>query len=159
MLNENEIKASDIILRLSNINGVSKTQIWHAGKESGITDIDIIHAAAHLEKYDFITSYKRVNEPMYKLNTKGLEFARSGKSYVEYLSELKKEEQNKRIKDELDFKLKSFQLEDLVFRLKTIEDMQERQKKFWGKQNLSLLIAIGAFLLSILNFIKDILLP
>lgn len=44
-------------------------------------------------------------------------------------------------KEEQDRKHKNLQIEDLEFRLKTVEDMQERQKRFWAKQNISLFIS------------------
>ncbi len=166
MLTENEIKAADAILNYATMDGVSKTNIWNFNKKNGITEIDIIHAAAHLDEHRFITIFKRVNEPMYKLESKGLTFARSGKSYVDHLKEETERIAKQGEKDNLDWQHKLKQIEELEIKLKTLEIMQIKQQEFWEsginrdyRQKWqfiwTFMIAAAGFLLSIFNFVRN----
>lgn len=65
----------------------------------------------------------------------------AGKGYADFLQEKTEKEAKQLEKEEQDRKHKNLQIEDLEFRLKTVEDMQERQKRFWAKQNISLFIS------------------
>ncbi len=83
------------------------------------------------------------------------------------ITEKETRQHEKEIREEYKSEL---QIQDLKFRMETIEEMQKQQKVFWesgirrdNRQRwqfwLTLILAAGGFLLGIINFVKDIILP
>ncbi len=84
------------------------------------------------------------------LTPKGEQFQKSGKSYADYLKE-------KQSKAERDDRHKDLQILDLETKLNL---MNAEQLKFWHRQRwqfwLTIMVAGAAFILSIINFIKSL---
>ncbi len=102
----------------------------------------------------------KFNSGMIFLTPKGEQFQKSGKSYADYLDE-------KRKKAERDELHKDLQIKDLEIKLKSVEEMQERQKVFWesgiARDNrqkwqfwITWFLSGAAFLMGIFNLIKDL---
>ncbi len=145
-MTEDEIKTANWIIRTFSMNA----------KGMGGGPKDTIRIAKYLVDEDLI----KFNSGMIFLTPKGEQFQKSGKSYADYLDE-------KRKKAERDELHKDLQIKDLEIKLKSVEEMQERQKVFWesgiARDNrqkwqfwITWFLSGAAFLMGIFNLIKDL---
>lgn len=179
-MTEDDIKMMDTIIHLCTIYGISLLELNRATL-GGRLDLSrelydqnkldiIIHAAEFLRIDGFIEIYKEHGQDMYKLTDKGLTYKRDGKYYSDYLKEQQEKEAKQTEKDERDEKTKDAQLQKLEAELAVLKDMQNEQRIFWksgidrdNRQRwqfwLTLFLAAGGFIMGIINFVKDIILP
>lgn len=134
-----------------------------------VTPNDLNIASLYLEKYGFAKLSELGVNKMYKLTSDGYDFARSGKSFSEFLKQENDKKSKQLEKEELDWKHKSLQIEELTFRIKNLEEMQARQITFWEsgvrrdeRQKwqywLTTMVAGGAFIIAVLSLLSNILL-
>jgi hypothetical protein len=135
-MTEEEIKIADWIIRRYNMNPTGFGELHPSNRR----------IAKYLVDEGFIT----LSSGMIALTPKGEQFQKSGKSYGEYLNE-------KKVKAERDDRHKDLQIQDLETKLKV---MNAEQLKFWHRQRwqfwLTFMVASAAFILSIINFIKSL---
>jgi len=145
-MTEEEIKVADWIIR--------KFNMYARGSGDGPPGVRRI--AEYLAAEGLIT----FKLGMIALTPKGEQFQKTGKSYADYLEE-------KRKKAERDDRHKDLQIQDLEIKLKSVEEMQERQKVFWesgiARDNrqkwqfwITWFLSGAAFLMGIFNLIKDL---
>ncbi|MEZ4942582.1 MAG: hypothetical protein R3D58_17035 [Saprospiraceae bacterium] len=146
------------------------SRIFGKTLESGLDTDDITFAADFLKEHDLIDIRETKTQVDYLLSKKGARLKQAGKTLSDYLNEIDEQEAKQQEKERREDYKSDLQIQDLEFRMKTIEEMQERQKVFWdsgirrdNRQRwqfwLTLILAAGGFLLGIINFVKDIILP
>ena len=154
-MTEDEIKAADLIFKF----GSKHNAVREESAKIGLSYDNVIRALKFLEESGFL----KIAGGTIQFTGQGIEFQRSKKSYRDYLMEKK----NKLDRDD---RHKNLQIQDLEIKLKSVEEMQERQKVFWEsgiaaqkRQRwqfwLMFFFAAAGFILGIINFIKSIILP
>lgn len=140
-----EIEAADLIFKYGTIGILPRDKIARDLAEIGVDYSNVARAAKFLESEGFLIGLPG----SYKLTAKGLEFQRSEKKYSEYLEE-------KKSKEALESRHKELQIRELEEKL---EVMNKEQLKFWGRQRwqfwLTFIVASAAFVLSVINFLKS----
>jgi predicted transcriptional regulator len=167
-LTQMQIQAADAILNACTEEGTT-TPSRIFGKlvtfEPDIEDITI--AADFLRDQELIVIFETKTQNDYRLTPKGSKFKREGKTTTDLLTGMYEEEIKQIEKQSREDYKNELQIQDLEFRIKTVEEMQERQKVFWesgmdrdNRQKwqfwLTMILAAAGFLLGIINFAKDI---
>lgn len=135
-MTEEEVKIADWIISKFNMNPRGSGELHPSNRR----------IAKYLVDEGLIT----FNSGMIALTPKGEQFQKSGKSYGDYLEE-------KKMKAERDDRHKELQIQDLETKLNL---MNAEQLKFWHRQRwqfwLTIMVAGAAFILSIINFVKSL---
>lgn len=171
-MSNNQIKAAEAILRIGSFGGSTTfSEVFGQNINEGWDIDDITSAAEYLEANKFINMITTKNGGyQYRLTPMGNKFREDGKSIADFIAGEKQKELKAIQKEERDDLHKKLQIEELEIKVKSLEDMQERQKTFWEsgierdkRQKwqfwLTLFLAGAAFLMSVFNFVKDIILP
>lgn len=155
MITNDEIKAADVIITYASM---SETNADIVSNLSGGNLKAVLNAAQYLKEDGFIEILQASTWPeWYKATAKGINLQKSGRKYVDYLAEKSAEAKKRSERDALDLKHKILQIEDLETKLEIIN---KEQLKFWHRQRwqfwLTIMVAGAAFILSVINFIKSL---
>jgi predicted transcriptional regulator len=166
-----QIQVADAILDACTENGTTTPSRIFGRTISLEPDIeDITIAADFLKDHGLIEIFETKTQNDYRLTKNGAKFKREGKTCSDFLKSIAETENQQIDKQRREDYKSELQIQDLEFKIKTIEDMQERQKVFWesgierdNRQKwqfwLTLMLAAAGFILGIINFAKDIFLP
>jgi len=169
-MTDKEVQAADIIVGRSSLLGLSASNVFDTFQQIEGKVNEMKNAAIILQHEGFIEiEIYQGKHTSYKLTPPGLDFQKTGKGYGVYLKEKDKKLKTKSEKEKRDDYHKSLQIQDLEIKLKSVEEMQERQKIFWEsgiatqkRQRwqfwLMFFFAAAGFLLGIINFIKSMIL-
>lgn len=155
-MTEREVQAADIIIENSTLFGTNSLQVLdlfedYVNREDARTDMK--NAALYLEGDGLlkIELYHGMHMK-YILTPKGQDLKSKGKNYTVY-------SQEKESRSERDDRHKDLQILDLEMKIDT---MNKEQLMFWNRQRwqfwLTLMVAGAAFILSVINFVKSIVL-
>lgn len=155
MVTDDEIKAADVIILYASM---SETNADIVSNLSGGNRNAVSNAAQYLKEDGFIEILQSSTWPdLYKSTAIGIDFQKGGKKYADYLEEKAAKAKQKSEKDELDLRHKLLQIKELETKLEVIN---KEQLKFWYRQRwqfwLTIMVAGAAFILSIMNFIKSL---
>ncbi|MCB9315659.1 MAG: hypothetical protein H6569_05940 [Lewinellaceae bacterium] len=164
-----EIKAADLLLQYGNPDKSMRTT--YCLKFEQIPDItpEILNRASlYLKKYEFAKLSEQGVNKMYTLTPDGYDFALTKASFSKILQQEETVKVKQLEKEELDWKHKSLQIEELTFRIKNIEEMQTRQIQFWEsgirrderqrwQYLLTTMISGAAFIIAVLSLLASIL--
>lgn len=164
-----EIEAADHIMKVATVRGITVNSFLPLDKNGqkssppilGKTSNDQLLIALLASQY-LIAEGLLVAEAysdtshLYKLTKKGLELQESGLDFSSYLNAEKEKKRKQNEKDELDFRHKILQIEDLETKLKIIN---KEQLDFWKSQKeknvQTTLIAIISALFALVAMLKS----
>jgi len=132
-MTEEEIKAADLILKYATPTGITVKRIQI---KVGVPEVkqSSLHSAALYLKDDGlieIDNSSTVDHAKLKLTSPGLEFKASEKRYADYLVEKAEKAKKQSIKEDMDWKHKKLQVQDLITKL---NEINPEQLDFWRSQ-------------------------
>ena len=150
-MTQEEFETADVIIKKSNTNGVADKAILDELPSNSRAIADFVNITSHLRDVGIIEIIDYGDyQYTYKLTSLGFEIQQSKKSYKSYL-------EGKKYKAFQDEYHKTLQIQDLETKLNT---MNIEQLKFWNRQRwqfgLTIIVATAAFILSVINFIKSL---
>lgn len=158
--NEVSTEIANVIIQAGSSEGKHLSLIMR-DKERNSNLAIYLNVFYELRDQGFISIYSNVPEhPLYKLTPKGFGLKQSDGGYEGYLKQVEEQKQKKIEREERDEQIKVFQYEDLK---RKVTQMNDEQLRFWHRQRwqfwLTLFLASAAFIMSILNFIRDMYIP
>ena len=170
MMTEEEIKAADWIIKNASWDVMTLPEMGGFAIDVIMNLDNTIYAAERLKNAGLLETSNRGEAVAYKLTEKAIKFKQSSESFRNYLQEEAEKEAIQKAKDERDEKAKDAQLKKLEAELAVLKDMQNEQRMFWQSGiardkrqrwqfQWTFILAAAGFLLSIINFLKDIILP
>lgn len=166
-MTQEEIAGADLLFKYSSTQHPTQwDKVNQAMRDMGY---GVVHAE-NAAKFLLEAGYLHTFHGEIRLTTKGLQFQRSEKSYGDLLAEEAEKKAKQREKEEIEVQRTILQMQELEIKVKTLEDMQERQKAFWesGMERdrrskwqfwLTLMLSGAAFILGVINYLKDMIIP
>ena len=155
-----QFEAADFIVERATLEGRSFLAIYTGFKDAGGKGEVVKGAAEYLRHSGLIEVIEKKGFITYKLTPKGVRLQTSGKGYQHFLEQEGEKQYLQEQKEKQDALHKNLQIQDLETKLTV---MNQEQLKFWNRQKwqfgLTLLLSGAAFVLSVINFIKTMILP